>query len=81
LSLLRDRDRAAAMASRGPETIRNTFCLDAVVARHAEVYERVLAEDRRDYPHASTTSRLFDSRDRQCPANAAATQESRSQAL
>ena len=83
LSLLRDRDRAAAMAARGPETIRNTFCLDAVVARHAEVYERVLAEDRRDYPHASTTSResLFDSRDRQCPANAAATQESRSQAL
>lgn len=83
LSLLRDRDRAAAMASRGPETIRSTFCLDAVVARHAEVYERVLAEDRRDYPHASTTSResLFDSRDRQCPANAAATQESRSQAL
>jgi glycosyltransferase involved in cell wall biosynthesis len=83
LSLLRDRDHAAAMASRGPETIRNTFCLDAVVARHAEVYERVLAEDRRDYPHASTTSResLFDSRDRQCPANAAATQESRSQAL
>jgi glycosyltransferase involved in cell wall biosynthesis len=83
LSLLRDRDRAAAMASRGPETIRNTFCLDAVVARHAEVYERVLAEDRRDYPHARTTSResLFDSRDRQCPANAAATQESRSQAL
>jgi glycosyltransferase involved in cell wall biosynthesis len=45
LSLLRDRDHATAMASRGPATIRKTFCLDAVVARHAEIYERVLAED------------------------------------
>jgi glycosyltransferase involved in cell wall biosynthesis len=86
LSLLRDQDRATAMASRGPETIRNTFCLDAVVARHAEVYERVLAEDRRDDRRARTTSQresLLDSRDRQCLANAAAaaTQESGSQAL
>jgi glycosyltransferase involved in cell wall biosynthesis len=86
LSLLRDRDRATAMASRGPETIRKTFCLDAVVARHAEVYERVLAQDRREDRRARTTSQresLLDSRDRQCLANAAAaaTQESGSQAL
>jgi glycosyltransferase involved in cell wall biosynthesis len=40
--LLRDRDRAREMGSRGPDLIRGVFSLDNVVARHAELYEQIL---------------------------------------
>jgi glycosyltransferase involved in cell wall biosynthesis len=46
LSLLQNRSRAQEMAARGPALIRETFCLDAIVARHAELYQHLLAERR-----------------------------------
>jgi glycosyltransferase involved in cell wall biosynthesis len=45
--LLRDRDRALEMGSRGPDLIRGDFSLDNVVARHAELYEQILNRGRR----------------------------------
>jgi len=43
LSLLENHQQAREQAARGPALIRETFCLDAIVAQHAELYERLLA--------------------------------------
>ena len=46
LEVLENRDAAATRAARGPDVVRNKFSLDAVVAGHAELYERVFRERR-----------------------------------
>lgn len=44
LDMLGDRVESARMGARGPCIIRSAFSLDEVVARHAELYERLLRE-------------------------------------
>jgi glycosyltransferase involved in cell wall biosynthesis len=44
VDLLSNRAKAIAMAARGPDIIRSKFSLDNVVARHAELYERLFRD-------------------------------------
>jgi glycosyltransferase involved in cell wall biosynthesis len=46
IRLLRDREAAERMGARGPDVIRQAFSLENVVARHAELYERQIREQR-----------------------------------
>lgn len=62
LTLLENRDRALTMAARGPALIRKDFSLDAIVAGHVELYERLLARGHRgtiagaDFPKVAEPS-------------------------
>lgn len=55
LSLIENPRTASDMAAHGPDLIRKTFCVDAIVARHADLYEKLLAE-RQHGAHPGTSA-------------------------